>query len=312
MDDWLEAQRLQQVETFGIDPASLEGEERQRYVIDMALALSDEVHELVRTCQWKPWKSDKGEMLESYERVVDELADCLAFLANLTLALGVTDTGHVSSQIKIKQKNVRNRQSAYGNDYRRIFFAENGPSPWLCYFCREDVSHTDLVVHHVDKNRLNNSVDNLVPSHHGCHNAFHARARFDEERLVGPYACIDCGTEYATFTGLMSHHRYAQTHDGVAPSKGKKFEITSNSRGCPKCGVVTHSLRGQNLHERKCTFVPGSETAVIELWAAGYSVTAIEREVPGATRRHVLAVLEQHLGSRPDVRYASNPSREES
>lgn len=70
--------------------------------------------------------------------------------------------------------------------HKDIFYAFNGPGPYICTFCDGTVlgwwdepdghdgrqSHA-LVVHHVDHNHTNNAVENLAASHYGCHTSHH-------------------------------------------------------------------------------------------------------------------------------------------
>lgn len=60
--------------------------------------------------------------------------------------------------------------------YVLIFLANVGPQPWACHFCDEPVwldGVNGLIVHHLDHDRENNSVSNLVPTHWGCHQSYH-------------------------------------------------------------------------------------------------------------------------------------------
>jgi hypothetical protein len=53
--------------------------------------------------------------------------------------------------------------------YREVFFAANGFGPWKCCECGRLVERSDLDVHHVDGNRVNNDPSNLVAVHALCH-----------------------------------------------------------------------------------------------------------------------------------------------
>lgn len=76
--------------------------------------------------------------------------------------------------------------------YKRIFL-RNNMAPWPCHFCEMEITLEQMldwppsgpgnfevrdraVVHHVDHNRHNDHPDNLVPTHDGCHRAYHASA----------------------------------------------------------------------------------------------------------------------------------------
>src|SRR5262245_29908674 len=55
------------------------------------------------------------------------------------------------------------------NRYVAVFFAANGFGPYACFECGEDVDFDDVVIHHVDEDQANASVENLVPAHAACH-----------------------------------------------------------------------------------------------------------------------------------------------
>lgn len=68
------------------------------------------------------------------------------------------------------------------NKYREAFFMHHGTGPWPCAGCNELLSVEDLytsdksnnpVVHHLNGNHLDNSGDNLMIAHFGCHIRLH-------------------------------------------------------------------------------------------------------------------------------------------
>jgi hypothetical protein len=61
--------------------------------------------------------------------------------------------------------------------YRQIFIDSNGPGPWPCYGCFSPVSPEELLVHHIDRDHLNDEVTNLAPMHKGCHTRLHQTGR---------------------------------------------------------------------------------------------------------------------------------------
>jgi hypothetical protein len=69
--------------------------------------------------------------------------------------------------------------------YRWEFILEHGQGPYECHFCGESVvyerpwlHHADaFVIHHLDWDRSNNALDNLVPTHSRCHQDHHTVER---------------------------------------------------------------------------------------------------------------------------------------
>jgi hypothetical protein len=64
---------------------------------------------------------------------------------------------------------------------RRIFRRHNPEGPYHCYFCEDEIRNMwdpyrawkTPVVHHLDHDRRNNSIENLVPAHWRCHWEYH-------------------------------------------------------------------------------------------------------------------------------------------
>jgi len=65
--------------------------------------------------------------------------------------------------------------SRYRQKYREIFFAYNGPGPYKCEFCKEDVMFTEVLVHHCDEDISNNIPENLKAAHRRCHGRHHMK-----------------------------------------------------------------------------------------------------------------------------------------
>jgi hypothetical protein len=61
--------------------------------------------------------------------------------------------------------------------YREVFFAYNGPGPYLCFYCEEDVTFEEVAVHHEDEDKRNNDPNNLKAGHDDCHMAHHMKTR---------------------------------------------------------------------------------------------------------------------------------------
>ena len=67
--------------------------------------------------------------------------------------------------------------------HRRIFKAANGEGPWPCYCgcgALTTIEWLEGVVHHVDEDRSNNAVENLVPMTWACHTSHHAKLRWED------------------------------------------------------------------------------------------------------------------------------------
>jgi hypothetical protein len=62
--------------------------------------------------------------------------------------------------------------------YVRVFFAHNGPGPYECFACGEEVELPEVTVHHLDHNPFNNDLANLAPAHKACHSGYHSRERW--------------------------------------------------------------------------------------------------------------------------------------
>lgn len=87
--------------------------DRVRYIKDMSLALTAELHEALDETGWKPWATRKG--ILDRDAYVGELVDVLHFLVNLFLATGddpVDLADEVFTRYTLKNQVNRDRQSA--------------------------------------------------------------------------------------------------------------------------------------------------------------------------------------------------------
>lgn len=76
----------------------------------LVLALTDELHELLRETPWKPWK--KSYIKVDQEKVLAELCDCWHFMMELTLLWGMEEK-LVDGMKKTFEKNLKRANSGY-------------------------------------------------------------------------------------------------------------------------------------------------------------------------------------------------------
>ena len=58
--------------------------------------------------------------------------------------------------------------------HREVFFAFNGPGPYPCFGCGEELSfYEEFCIHHIDEDHENNIPENLTVMHAGCHIRLH-------------------------------------------------------------------------------------------------------------------------------------------
>ncbi len=81
----LEMQRSLQIESYGSDPMTLEGDERGRQFVDMSAALIFELGEASDEIGWKPWAKGEKARYINREAYLKELVDAFHFFMNLWL-----------------------------------------------------------------------------------------------------------------------------------------------------------------------------------------------------------------------------------
>lgn len=84
--DMFEYQRKLQL-LLGNDATTMAPEQLMDYIRTMGWACSDELHEAVNECGWKPWATSNH---INYEAFRDELTDAWLFLLNLMIAANMT------------------------------------------------------------------------------------------------------------------------------------------------------------------------------------------------------------------------------
>lgn len=110
LDNIFERQLRLQIDSYGVDPSSLSGEERRVFIVDMTLALQDELHEALAECGWKPWASSRHLDKDAF---VSELVDALHFLVNLFIVAGASADDVYNAYIAKSEKNAARQQSGY-------------------------------------------------------------------------------------------------------------------------------------------------------------------------------------------------------
>jgi len=122
---FVERQYRAQLETYEIDPVSLRGEERARFLRDQVLAATEELHEILRESSWKPWhhgRAGYGETTELrwrrqdwIEAIAEEFGDLMCFVANLALAHDLTTQDVMNGfERKVRENEVRHRNGGLG------------------------------------------------------------------------------------------------------------------------------------------------------------------------------------------------------
>lgn len=89
-DEWLLSTQILQRQSFGVDPATLEGAELAEYIRWNQLAAIDELMEALHEVDWKPWTvTEDG--FRNRDAFVGELVDVLHFVANMLVAAKCSD-----------------------------------------------------------------------------------------------------------------------------------------------------------------------------------------------------------------------------
>jgi dimeric dUTPase (all-alpha-NTP-PPase superfamily) len=110
LNDMLEAQRQLQINSYGKDPATLEGEERIQFIKDMHLALDDEQHEYLAETGWKPWASSRH---VNRDAAVGEWIDMFHFVMNLALVLDLDAFEIYEKYMAKRAKNAKRQEQGY-------------------------------------------------------------------------------------------------------------------------------------------------------------------------------------------------------
>lgn len=69
----------------------------------------------------------------------------------------------------------------------QLLFEQNGKCP----ICKRNLIGEPMQVHHIDKNRDNKSIENLLAVHPECHYAFHGKDEKIESTIISPVISTD-------------------------------------------------------------------------------------------------------------------------
>lgn len=115
-DEWLLSTRVLQRQSFGRDPATLEGADLAEYVRWNQLAAVDELMEALHEVDWKPW-TVTNDGFRNRDAFVGELVDVMHFVANLLVAANCSDA-ELSEKYQAKQQKNRERMASKSYDGR--------------------------------------------------------------------------------------------------------------------------------------------------------------------------------------------------
>ena len=109
--------RALQREAFGVDPLTLQGSALREYLVWNLHALMVEAAEATNRLAWKPWRTWDDDQVYAHSKRVrvepefeEEVIDCLHFVANVLVALGLDDIQlHDAWQRKANVNRVRQK-----------------------------------------------------------------------------------------------------------------------------------------------------------------------------------------------------------
>jgi len=109
-DEWLLSTQILQRQSFGKDPAALEGAELAEYIRWNQLAAIDELMEALHEVDWKPWTVTENGFLNR-DAFVGEMVDVLHFAANMLVAANCSDE-ELTDRYRAKQEKNRARMAS--------------------------------------------------------------------------------------------------------------------------------------------------------------------------------------------------------
>lgn len=116
MSDMLEAlfahQLELQVSAFGRDPSALTLEQKCEYIDWNLTAIAQEIGEARDEMSWKPWASDRFQLLHR-DRQLGEMVDVLHFFINICLALDATPVELFERYLAKRAVNAKRQAEGY-------------------------------------------------------------------------------------------------------------------------------------------------------------------------------------------------------
>lgn len=115
--NFLEMQLGQQRRVYSVDPPTLLGEDRARYVRENVLAAIKELTEVLDCYEWKPWHRGipayaMGMSVEPRQHIAEELVDIMKFVFNIALVEGLTDADLEATWDYKARKNAERHEGA--------------------------------------------------------------------------------------------------------------------------------------------------------------------------------------------------------
>lgn len=100
---------------LGYDYTNITPEEKMQHLRNNALALNQEVAELVDSVPWKPWRSIKDQPY-NLDNVAEEIIDCIFFLGAIREILEISSEELDEAFDDVLAKNYGRIESEYNND----------------------------------------------------------------------------------------------------------------------------------------------------------------------------------------------------
>jgi len=103
-------QEVESIWNRAVDPRDPEAV--SKYIREVILCATDELHEVLAEVHWKPWKDKRG--IKNKAKYREEMADVLHFILDLYLAAGLTGADIVADYTAKNRENLaRNSSQEY-------------------------------------------------------------------------------------------------------------------------------------------------------------------------------------------------------